>query len=197
MRPSSAAYARLRCPAREEAQRTDTTRWCGRCGTPLYRRDGWHEHLLLGSVADRRGWSPRSRPVSTLCRRITQDSGLQLAIDAGFAIRERRIDRRVAEEEPPPAEITGVFACGTAAVITPVAGCGTVPAVTESPTVSRVVTMALRDTLTGIQRGTFARHPRLLGSAAAGLPGAGRRSPRTATAKADSVARAGDCPYVS
>ena len=54
-------------------------------------------------------------------------------------------------------EITEVFACGTAAVITPVArvkyGDGEFTIADGEP---GEVTMALRDTLTGIQRGTFA-----------------------------------------
>ena len=54
-------------------------------------------------------------------------------------------------------EITEVFACGTAAVITPVShvkfGDGEFTIADGEP---GEVTMALRDTLTGIQRGTFA-----------------------------------------
>ena len=50
-----------------------------------------------------------------------------------------------------------MFACGTAAVITPV---GSVKSADGEFTIANgepgEVTMALRDTLTGIQRGTFA-----------------------------------------
>src|ERR1700724_2931308 len=88
---------------------------------------------------------------------ITRDSLLQLATDAGFAVEERKIDIDEWQKKAAAGEITEVFACGTAAVITPVAqvkygdsefsiGDGE----------SGEVTMALRDTLTGIQRGTFA-----------------------------------------
>lgn len=87
---------------------------------------------------------------------ITRDSLLQLAIDAGFAVEERKID--IDEWQKKAAgEITEVFACGTAAVITPVSH------VKYGETEFTIadgqpgeVTMALRDTLTGIQRGTFA-----------------------------------------
>ncbi len=88
---------------------------------------------------------------------ITRDSLLQLAIDAGFSVEERKIDIDEWQKKAAAGEITEVFACGTAAVITPVSH------VKYGDTEFTVadgkpgeVTMALRDTLTGIQRGTFA-----------------------------------------
>ena len=88
---------------------------------------------------------------------ITRDSLLQLAIDAGFAVEERKIDIDEWQKKAAAGEITEVFACGTAAVITPIAH------VKYGETEFTIadgrpgeVTMALRDTLTGIQRGTFA-----------------------------------------
>ncbi|OBH43811.1 branched-chain amino acid aminotransferase [Mycobacterium mantenii] len=88
---------------------------------------------------------------------ITRDSLLQLAIDAGFSVEERKIDIDEWQKKATAGEITEVFACGTAAVITPVSN------VKYGDTEFTVadgqpgeVTMALRDTLTGIQRGTFA-----------------------------------------
>ncbi|WIM89224.1 branched-chain amino acid aminotransferase [Candidatus Mycobacterium wuenschmannii] len=88
---------------------------------------------------------------------ITRDSLLQLATDAGFAIEERKIDMEEWQKKAAEGEITEVFACGTAAVITPVSH---VKYGDEEFTIgdgeSGEVTMALRDTLTGIQRGTFA-----------------------------------------
>jgi branched-chain amino acid aminotransferase len=88
---------------------------------------------------------------------ITRDSLLQLAIDAGFSVEERRIDIDEWQKKAAAGEITEVFACGTAAVITPVSR------VRYGDTEFTIadgqpgeVTMALRDTLTGIQRGTFA-----------------------------------------
>ncbi|OBH13512.1 MULTISPECIES: branched-chain amino acid aminotransferase [unclassified Mycobacterium] len=88
---------------------------------------------------------------------ITRDSLLQLAIDAGFSVEERKIDIDEWQKKAAAGEITEVFACGTAAVITPVSN------VKYGDTEFTVadgqpgeVTMALRDTLTGIQRGTFA-----------------------------------------
>jgi branched-chain amino acid aminotransferase len=82
---------------------------------------------------------------------------LQLAIDAGFAIEERKIDIDEWQKKAAAGEITEVFACGTAAVITPVSHVksndGEFVIADGAP---GEVTMALRDTLTGIQRGTFA-----------------------------------------
>jgi branched-chain amino acid aminotransferase len=88
---------------------------------------------------------------------ITRDSLLRLATDAGFAVEERKIDVEEWRKGVAAGEITEVFACGTAAVITPVShvkyGDGEFTVADGEP---GEVTMALRDTLTGIQRGTFA-----------------------------------------
>ena len=88
---------------------------------------------------------------------ITRDSLLQLAIDAGFSVEERKVDIEEWQKKAAAGEITEVFACGTAAVITPVSrvryGDGEFTIADGEP---GEVTMALRDTLTGIQRGTFA-----------------------------------------
>ncbi len=88
---------------------------------------------------------------------ITRDSLLQLATDAGFAIEERKIDVDEWQKKATAGEITEVFACGTAAVITPVSNVkhrdGEFTIADGKP---GEITMALRDTLTGIQRGTFA-----------------------------------------
>ena len=88
---------------------------------------------------------------------ITRDSLLQLATDAGFAVEERKIDVDEWQKKTAAGEITEVFACGTAAVITPVShvryGDGEFTIADGEP---GEITMALRDTLTGIQRGMFA-----------------------------------------
>ena len=88
---------------------------------------------------------------------VTRDALLQLATDAGFAVEERKIDVDEWQKKAAAGEITEVFACGTAAVITPVArvkyGDGEFTVADGGP---GEITMALRDTLTGIQRGTFA-----------------------------------------
>ncbi|KZS68699.1 MAG: branched-chain amino acid aminotransferase [Mycobacterium pseudokansasii] len=88
---------------------------------------------------------------------ITRDSLLHLAIDAGVTVEERKIDMAEWQKKAAVGEITEVFACGTAAVITPVSRvkCGDVE-FTIADGQPGELTMALRDTLTGIQRGTFA-----------------------------------------
>ncbi|MEV0948334.1 branched-chain amino acid aminotransferase [Rhodococcus sp. NPDC049939] len=88
---------------------------------------------------------------------VTRDSLLTLATDAGYAVEERKISTDEWREKAVAGEITEVFACGTAAVITPVARVKS----TEGEFMigdgePGEVSMALRDTLTGIQRGTFA-----------------------------------------
>ncbi|PQD98057.1 branched chain amino acid aminotransferase [Mycobacterium sp. EPG1] len=92
---------------------------------------------------------------------ITRSSLLQLATDAGFAVEERKIDVDEWQKKAAAGEITEVFACGTAAVITPVSHVkfGSSDGIAEFTIADGEpgeITMALRDTLTGIQRGTFA-----------------------------------------
>jgi branched-chain amino acid aminotransferase len=87
---------------------------------------------------------------------VTRDSLLTLARDAGLTVVERRIDIHEWQEKACAGQITEVFACGTAAVITPVSQVkhadGQFTIADGQP---GAVTIALRDTLTGIQRGTF------------------------------------------
>lgn len=88
---------------------------------------------------------------------ITRDSLLQLAADAGYAVEERKIDVDEWQKKAAAGEISEVFACGTAAVITPVAQVKSRDGqFTVGDGRPGAVTMALRDTLTGIQRGTVA-----------------------------------------
>lgn len=116
---------------------------------------GMNLFFVLGSGGSARLVTPELS--GSLLPGITRDSLLQLALDAGFAVEERRIDIDEWEKKAASGEITEVFACGTAAVITPVSrvkyGDGEF---TIADGHSGEVTMALRDTLTGIQRGTFA-----------------------------------------
>jgi branched-chain amino acid aminotransferase len=116
---------------------------------------GMNLFFVLGSGGSARLVTPELS--GSLLPGITRDSLLQLAGDAGFAVEERRIDVEEWRKGVADGEITEVFACGTAAVITPVAavkfGGGEFTVGDGTP---GEVTMALRDTLTGIQRGTFA-----------------------------------------
>jgi branched-chain amino acid aminotransferase len=116
---------------------------------------GMNLFFVLGSGGTARLVTPELS--GSLLPGITRDSLLQLAIDAGFSVEERKIDIDEWQKKAGVGEITEVFACGTAAVITPVAHVKHGDAeFTVADGKPGEVTMALRDTLTGIQRGTFA-----------------------------------------
>ncbi|MEV6981059.1 branched-chain amino acid aminotransferase [Sphaerisporangium sp. NPDC051017] len=91
----------------------------------------------------------------TLLPGITRDSLLTMAADLGFAAEERKISIDEWREGCASGELTEVFACGTAAVITPV---GSVKGVEGGWTVGEgipgALTMRLREELMGIQYGT-------------------------------------------
>lgn len=116
---------------------------------------GMNLFFVFGSGPDARLVTPSLS--GSLLPGITRDSLLALAVDAGFAVEERKIATDEWQKKAQSGEITEVFACGTAAVITPV---GSVRSADGDFTIGTGepgdVTMALRDTLTGIQRGTFA-----------------------------------------
>lgn len=86
---------------------------------------------------------------------VTRDSLLRLARHLGYPVTERRISVEEWESGVASGEISEVFACGTAAVITPV---GSVAHTGAGYTIGDGgpgrVTMRLRETLTGIQRGS-------------------------------------------
>lgn len=85
---------------------------------------------------------------------ITRKSLLELAAEAGYAVEERRISTDEWQKKAESGELTEVFACGTAAVITPV---GRVKHAEGEFVIGGgepgEVTMSLRKTLTGIQTG--------------------------------------------
>ncbi|ALG07770.1 branched-chain amino acid aminotransferase [Kibdelosporangium phytohabitans] len=85
---------------------------------------------------------------------ITRDSLLTLARDLGYTVEERRISTDEWEKKAKTGELTEVFGCGTAAVITPV---GSVKSAAGEFTVSGgqpgEVTMKLRAALNDLQRG--------------------------------------------
>jgi branched-chain amino acid aminotransferase len=116
---------------------------------------GMNLFFVFGSGGSARLVTPELS--GSLLQGITRDSLLQLATDAGFAVEERKIDVDEWQKKAAAGEITEVFACGTAAVITPVSHVkSTDGEFTIADGQPGEVTMALRDTLTGIQRGTFA-----------------------------------------
>ena len=88
---------------------------------------------------------------------VTRSSLLDVARDLGYEVEERRISTTEWEQTAKSGELTEVFACGTAAVVTPV---GTVKHAGGEFQVSGgqtgPITMQLREHLTGIQRGSVA-----------------------------------------
>ena len=111
--------------------------------------------FVFGSGGDAKLVTPALS--GSLLAGITRDSLLALAADAGIPVEERKISIDELQEKAQSGEITEAFGCGTAAVITPL---GAVKSATGEFLINGgqtgAVTMALRDTLTGIQRGTFA-----------------------------------------
>ncbi|KJK53198.1 branched-chain amino acid aminotransferase [Lentzea aerocolonigenes] len=93
----------------------------------------------------------------TLLPGITRSSLLELASDLGLTVEERRISTDEWEKANASGELTEVFACGTAAVITPVGHvkhAGGEFDVADGGTGS--VTAKLRERLTGLQHGHVA-----------------------------------------
>lgn len=86
---------------------------------------------------------------------ITRDSLLRLAADLGYEPEESRVSIDQWRDDTANGTLTEVFACGTAAVITPV---GTVKSAggewTQGDGTPGPVTLKLRERLLDIQRGT-------------------------------------------
>jgi branched-chain amino acid aminotransferase len=91
----------------------------------------------------------------TILHGITRDSVITLLEDRGHKVTERRFELSELREKAASGEIVEVFACGTAAVITPV---GLLKSKEEEIVIAGnepgELTVALRKELTGIQYGT-------------------------------------------
>jgi branched-chain amino acid aminotransferase len=113
---------------------------------------GMNLYFVYGSGENARIVTPELS--GALLPGITRDSLLTLAKDLGYGAEEGRISIEEWRAGNASGEITEVFACGTAAVITPV---GTVKSAEHSWTVgdgtSGEVTMRLRQALLDIQTG--------------------------------------------
>lgn len=119
----------------------------------------WVEEMGTNNLCFVFGEGPRARLVTpeltgALLPGITRDSLLTLAQDHGLTVEERRISTEEWEKGVQTGDITEVFGCGTAAVITPVGrvayagGEFTIGDGAPGP-----VTIQLRASLTAIQRG--------------------------------------------
>ncbi|MGJ5589895.1 branched-chain amino acid aminotransferase [Micrococcus lylae] len=89
----------------------------------------------------------------TILEGVTRSSILQLGRDMGLQVEERRITVDEWAAGVASGEITEVFACGTAAVVTPIGRLLDGDEVIESPGGTEV-TLKIRETLLGIQTGT-------------------------------------------
>lgn len=114
---------------------------------------GMNLFFVFGSGSDARVVTPEL--TGSLLPGVTRSSLLRLAADSGHAVEERRISTEEWEKAAASGELTEVFACGTAAVITPVgqvkhAG-GEFLIADGQP---GELTMKLRAELVGIQEGS-------------------------------------------
>lgn len=91
----------------------------------------------------------------TILHGITRDSIITLLQDAGHKVEQRKISLDEVREKVAGGEITEVFACGTAAVVTPV---GLLKSREEEIVIGNnepgALTVQMREELTGIQYGT-------------------------------------------
>lgn len=114
---------------------------------------GMNLFFVFGSGSDVRIVTPEL--TGSLLPGITRDSLLSLASDLGYPVEERKISTEEWEKKAASGELTEVFACGTAAVITPV---GRVKHAGGEFRIAEggpgEVTMLLRERLTGIQEGS-------------------------------------------
>ena len=116
---------------------------------------GMNLYFVKGSGADATIFTPKL--TGTLLPGITRDSILSVAADLGYKVEEGMISVEDWRDGVASGEITEIFACGTAAVVSPV-GCaksamGTWVTGDGKP---GVITMQIRNTLLAIQHGTAA-----------------------------------------
>jgi branched-chain amino acid aminotransferase len=113
---------------------------------------GMNLFLVFGEGASATIATPRLS--GALLPGVTRDSLIRLANDLGFTVQERQISIDEMKARAADGELTEVFACGTAAVVTPVGqvidsdGDFTIADGDTGP-----ITMKLRKALTDIQRG--------------------------------------------
>jgi branched-chain amino acid aminotransferase len=88
----------------------------------------------------------------TILEGITRASIIELAGKLGHAVEERKVSIDEWRDGVASGEITEVFACGTAAVVTPVGELRSPEGVTPAPS-STELTMQIREALVGMQFG--------------------------------------------
>ncbi|MEU0115654.1 branched-chain amino acid aminotransferase [Streptomyces bobili] len=115
---------------------------------------GMNLYFVYGAASNERPVIVTPTLTGSILEGVTRDSLLQVARDLGFASEEGRISLEQWQADAADGTLTEVFACGTAAVITPV---GTVKRAggrwQHSGGGPGPVTMKLREALLDIQRG--------------------------------------------
>ena len=114
---------------------------------------GMNLYFVKGSGASATVMTPAL--TGTLLPGVTRDSLLAVAHDLGYKTEEGKLSVDDWREGVASGEITEVFACGTAAVITPVGAVKSAQGEWTHPA-ANPVTMQLRETLLGIQSGALA-----------------------------------------
>jgi len=115
---------------------------------------GMNLYFVKGSGATATIFTPKL--TGTLLAGITRDSILSVAADLGYRVEEGMISVDDWRDGVASGEITEIFACGTAAVVSPIgaaksaAGTWTTGNGEPGP-----ITMQIRETLLGIQHGTI------------------------------------------
>ncbi|MBB5156195.1 branched-chain amino acid aminotransferase [Saccharopolyspora phatthalungensis] len=137
-------------------QGCDQVVWLDACERHVVEEmGGMNLFFVYGSGSDTRLVTPSLS--GSLLPGVTRSSLLELGRELGMQVEERRITVEEWEKKATAGEITEVFACGTAAVITPVGHVkhrdGEFAIGDGQP---GEVTMTLRERLTGIQHGTVA-----------------------------------------
>ena len=114
---------------------------------------GMNLYFIKGSGADATVVTPKL--TGTLLAGITRDSILSVASDLGYKVEETMISVDDWRDGVQSGEITEIFACGTAAVVSPVGSAKSAMGtwVTGDGTPGPI-TMQIRNTLLGIQHGT-------------------------------------------
>jgi branched-chain amino acid aminotransferase len=145
--------ASLQAQAQAAAQGCDQVVWLDAMERHwVEEMGGMNLFFVFGSGADAKVVTPELS--GSLLPGITRDSILKVAADLGHAVEERKVSTEEWEKKVGTGELTEVFACGTAAVITPV---GRVKHEGGEFLVNGgeagEVTMNLRRQLTAIQRG--------------------------------------------
>ena len=143
------------------AQAQATEKGCDQVGwldaierTYVEEMGGMNLFFVYGTGNDARVVTPRLS--GSLLPGVTRASLLQVAQDLGYSVSEELVSTKSWRDDALSGAMSETFACGTAAVITPV---GEVKSnhgdFTIGGGVSGEITMQLRETLTGIQRGTI------------------------------------------